>query len=188
MFAIASAGWCLACYGQTLLSEESPFIYWTKEATWLGIKEEMAWSYACNWPLWCPPQFWAVIVKLPWATYFRGCSPTEKSLQRSFPSLYSALPGKFLPWGPTCKLFIFVGRTPRCQYFGLFTSEWVERQWTNSTSLPIKDGQWENKALAETCQDRNDLRWWLHGYKSFIFWQMMSGFLQLWLEITSKKF
>lgn len=41
-------------------------------------------------------------------------------------SLCLALPGKFLQWG--LELFIFIRKTPCCQYFGLFTSEWVERQ------------------------------------------------------------
>lgn len=132
-------------------------------------------------------QFRAVTVKLAWVAYSGGQSLMEKSLQRRFLSLYWALPGKFLQWGPTHEL-IFAGRAPCCQYFGLIMSEWVERQWTDRTSLSIKDGQCENKASVETCQGRNDLRWWLHGYKSFSFWQKVPGFFQLWLENPSKKF
>lgn len=190
MFAISSAGWCSACYGQTLLRKEGLFIYWTKAATWLGLKEEMTWSYGCNWPLWCPLQFWAGIVKVPWAPYLGGHWKIQWKLfaEKLSIALHSALPVKFLQWGRSRELFIFIGRTLYCQYFGLSTSVWVERQWTNRTSLPIKDGQWENKVSVETCQDRSDLRWWLHGYKSFIVWQKMPGFLQLWLEIITNKF
>lgn len=126
--------------------------------------------------LWLP---WVIVVPTP----ILGCEskdPLEhlfmrtfsngKSSQGSFPSPCSQ------HWlGNSSRnsqeLFVCVWSTARCQYFGLFTSEWVGRQWSNKTCLLIKDGQWENKASVETCQDRKYLRRWLHEYKSFIFWQ-----------------
>lgn len=41
MFAIASAGRCLAHHGQVLLSKECLYFYQTKEGTRLGLKEEL---------------------------------------------------------------------------------------------------------------------------------------------------